>query len=317
MPRVSVIVPNYNHARFLDERIGSVLAQTYRDFELILLDDLSTDESHAVLEEYRDRPEVSRIVFNEKNSGSSFKQWEKGIQLAKGELIWIAESDDAASPELLETLVSAFDANPSCTLSFCSAMLTDSKGKPTGVHPFHKALGHDLDLGGQEFVRRLMLERNTVVNASGALFRKDAYLNLPAYIKDSFKQFKGVGDWLFWIGIAMQGDVVYKDKTLNFFRQHGSNTTSVLSRSGTGIIEEAAMFDILKDNGVISYFQMLNLRAANTAIFKYRIKDLAPETKAKCLKAWRADNPLIAAWAWYKHLVHPAYSLQSSPSSSK
>ena len=54
MPRVSVIVPNYNHARFLDERIGSVLAQTYRDFELILLDDLSTDESRAVLEKYRE-----------------------------------------------------------------------------------------------------------------------------------------------------------------------------------------------------------------------------------------------------------------------
>ncbi|MBO4427918.1 MAG: glycosyltransferase [Bacteroidales bacterium] len=316
MPRVSVIVPNYNHARFLDERIGSVLAQTYRDFELILLDDLSTDESRAVLEKYRDRPEVSQIVFNEKNSGSSFKQWEKGIQLAGGELIWIAESDDAASPELLETLVSAFDAKPSSTLAFCAAMLTASDGKPTGIHPFHKALGHDLSLGGQEFVRRLMLERNTVVNASGALFRKDAYLNLPAYIKDSFKQFKGVGDWLFWIGIAMQGDVVYKDKALNFFRQHGSNTTSTLRLSGTGIIEEAEMFWLLKKHGVVSGMQMLNIRAANAAIVKYK-ENFAPETKAKCLKAWRADNPLIAAWAWYKHLVHPAYSLQSEPSSSK
>ena len=316
MPRVSVIVPNYNHARFLDERIGSVLAQTFKDFELILLDDLSSDNSREVLEKYRNRPEVSQIVFNEKNSGSSFKQWEKGIQLAKGELIWIAESDDAAGPELLETLVKAFDEDSGCALAFCAAMLTDSEGKPTGIHPFHKSLGHDLSLDGQEFVRKLMFEHNTVVNASGALFSKDAYAHLPSFIKESFKQFRGVGDWLFWIGIAMQGSVVFKDKPLNFFRQHGSNTTSTLRRSGTGIIEEAEMFWLLKKHGLISPMQMLNIRAANAAIVKYK-ENFAPETKAKCLKAWRADNPLVCAWAWYKHLVHPAYSLQSEPSSSK
>lgn len=65
MPTVSVIVPNFCHAPYLEERIESILAQTYRDFELILLDDCSTDDSREVLERYRQHPNVSRIVYNE------------------------------------------------------------------------------------------------------------------------------------------------------------------------------------------------------------------------------------------------------------
>lgn len=68
---VSVIVPNYNHAPFLRERIDSILAQSYTDFELILLDDCSTDNSRDILNSYRDNPHVSHIIFNEKNSGST------------------------------------------------------------------------------------------------------------------------------------------------------------------------------------------------------------------------------------------------------
>ena len=67
-PRVSVILPNYNHARFLKERIDSILNQTFQDFELILLDDCSSDNSVEVLEEYRNNPHVSHIELNEQNA---------------------------------------------------------------------------------------------------------------------------------------------------------------------------------------------------------------------------------------------------------
>ena len=95
-PLVSVIIPNYNHAVYLDERIKSVLNQTYQNFELIILDDCSPDNgaSMAIIEKYRNNPHISHIVYNDVNSGSTFKQWHKGLELAKGDLIWIAESDD-------------------------------------------------------------------------------------------------------------------------------------------------------------------------------------------------------------------------------
>ena len=93
-PLVSVIVPNYNYARYMDERMQSILNQTYQNFEIIILDDCSTDNSRKVIEKYRGNPHVVAIVYNKENSGSTFKQWNKGFSIAKGELIWIAEADD-------------------------------------------------------------------------------------------------------------------------------------------------------------------------------------------------------------------------------
>ena len=97
-PFVSVIIPNYCHAKYLDQRIQSVLNQTYQNFEVIILDDCSPDggASKAVIEKYRNNSHVSHIVYNENNSGSPFKQWKKGADMAQGELLWIAESDDYA-----------------------------------------------------------------------------------------------------------------------------------------------------------------------------------------------------------------------------
>src|SRR5690242_21921320 len=89
-PTVSVIIPNYNHARYLPRRIESVLRQSYQDFELILMDDASTDDSREVLSLYLSDPRV-RVQFNEVNSGSPFKQWNKGVKLARGKYVWIAE----------------------------------------------------------------------------------------------------------------------------------------------------------------------------------------------------------------------------------
>ena len=104
-PAVSVIVPNYNHAPFLRRRLDSIFNQTYQDFEVIILDDCSSDNSKEIIEQYRNRPQITHIVYNEVNSGSPFKQWAKGFDLAKGEYIWIAESDDWAELNFLEETV--------------------------------------------------------------------------------------------------------------------------------------------------------------------------------------------------------------------
>ncbi|HWI86885.1 MAG TPA: glycosyltransferase family A protein, partial [Sphingomonas sp.] len=97
MPRVSVIVPNYNHARFLSKRLDSILAQTFADYELLILDDKSTDDSLAVIEPYLDGVRV-RLECNSVNSGGPYRQWNKGLALTSGDYVWIAESDDYADP---------------------------------------------------------------------------------------------------------------------------------------------------------------------------------------------------------------------------
>ncbi len=121
IPTVSVIVPNYNHARYLRRRIDSILAQTHSDFELILLDDCSTDDSREILELYAKNPKV-RIEYNAKNSGSAFKQWNKGAQMARGRYVWIAESDDYADPRLLARMVAILEEQPEVTFAYCRSL---------------------------------------------------------------------------------------------------------------------------------------------------------------------------------------------------
>ncbi len=112
MAEVSVILPNYNHGKYLDERIGSIINQTFQDFELIILDDHSTDNSKSIIEKYRSHPKISHIEYNAINSGSPFRQWNKGIEVSRGSLIWIAESDDSCKLNFLEETVQKMDIIP-------------------------------------------------------------------------------------------------------------------------------------------------------------------------------------------------------------
>src|SRR6267143_6225550 len=170
-PRVSVVVPNYNHAPFLRQRLDSIVGQTFQDFELILLDDCSTDESRSIISECAKDPRV-RIEFNDVNSGSSFKQWKKGIELARGEYIWVAESDDYADERLLEKLVRVLDEEPEVTFAYCRSFRVTRDGRPNGFADWYLA---DLDpqrwtadfrADGLEACKQTFVHANSVPNAS-------------------------------------------------------------------------------------------------------------------------------------------------------
>src|SRR5712692_7414539 len=169
MPTVSVIIPSYNHARFLRQRIESVLRQTYQDFEVILLDDCSTDDSRSILSEYAGDPRV-RMEFNEVNSGSTFKQWNKGVRLARGEYVWIAESDDYADERLVERLVRVLDADPEVTLAYCRSWNIGSNDQHLGPDSYLNRLDanhwtSDFVVDGLEECRRVFIHENPVPNA--------------------------------------------------------------------------------------------------------------------------------------------------------
>ena len=172
---VSVIIPNYCHAPYLRQRIDSVLAQSYPDFEVVLLDDCSTDGSREVIERYRNHPRIKQIVYNDRNGGSAFAQWRKGFALTQGEYIWIAESDDYADPAFLERCVAELDADPACVLAHTLSRTVDSEGRPYGKVRHAGRPVRRMD--GRRFVLRHLLRRNELYNASMAVFRRSA---LPA-----------------------------------------------------------------------------------------------------------------------------------------
>ena len=220
MPKVSVIIPNYNYARFLRQRIDSVLQQTFQDFEVILLDDCSTDDSQAILREYAADPRV-RVEFNEKNSGSTFKQWNKGVHLARGKYVWIAESDDYADERFLERLVSRLDADPEITFAYCRSWRV-CEGQPNtfaddyldfiDAHHWKE----DFIVNGREECWKSFAHINPVPNASAVVFRKA----INERVGGADENLRLCGDWKLWTAMALRGKIAYIAEPLNYFRFH-------------------------------------------------------------------------------------------------
>lgn len=218
---ISVIVPNYSHAKFLKERVDSILNQTFQDFELIILDDCSTDNSKDIIESYRSKSNVS-IYFNKKNSGSPFKQWKKGIELAKGKYIWIAESDDFAESTFLETMLQILEKGHG--LGYCRSKDVDQNGIEKSTFYWADGLDserwkNDFENDGIDEVKKYLVYRNTIPNASACVFEKKF-----APLNSGFEKMRYCGDWLFWIKLLENTTLGYISEELSSFRHHEGST---------------------------------------------------------------------------------------------
>ena len=295
---VSVIIPNYNHAKYLDERIQSVLNQTYQDFEIIILDDKSNDDSLRVINRYKEHPKVSHIIVNEENSGSPFRQWQKGIELAKGNLVWIAESDDSCMSNMLETLVNAFNEDEDCVLAFCRSMMIDEKGRK--IRPAINGNGNE-KLKGREFLNKYMSIGCETQNVSSALFRKDAVLKMPPF----YAEYKGAGDRMFFSQIAEYGNVAIIDEKLNFFRQHGNNSTNKNFVEGINQREDMRILNYICDNGYANKKETLKRCKYYIVDYIYRYPIKCWALKKELILLWDGSLMHYRKWQLYTSLVIP------------
>lgn len=238
MHKVSVIVPNYNYLRYLPERINSILRQTFSDYELILLDDCSTDGSGEYLQRLaRSCPNVTHCVLNDKNTGSPFFQWDKGVSLASGDYVWIAESDDWCTNDFLATAVAALDVCPTAAYALLGAVWVDENDVPMSKsYDTWSSDNQTLLIKGRDYLRHFLLWENSAYNASGIVFRRSAYEK----ISKDFVSMRYMGDWRCWSEMALQGDVLEIHRKLNRFRQHNKRVT-VKSEHTIRHTEEMAM----------------------------------------------------------------------------
>ena len=220
-PLVSVIIPNYNHAQFLDIRIQSVLDQTYPNFEVIILDDKSTDDSLKIIDKYKENPHVSRILVNTENSGSPFIQWDTRLHLPKGHYIWIAESDDYCEKSFLIKLVDLCVRN-GLAYAFCRSKTIGMNNEEIPNH-WQQGLKESFVMRGSDFIEKYMVYSCVVLNASSAIFSKEMALE----ISTEYQTYRGAGDWLFWTGIASQGNVGVLARPLNYYRVHDKKLNSI------------------------------------------------------------------------------------------
>lgn len=290
-PSVSVIVPNYNHEPFLVQRLESILSQKFRDFELILLDDGSTDRSIEILETYSRYP-GARLLRNETNSGSPFPQWMRGLAESKCDLVWIAESDDFADEDFLDRLLPLF-SDPEVVLAYSASRAVDVNNVVLGSYKDSdylkqwgdKRWNHCFTVdGNEEVVRHGLGIVNTILTASAVVFRKPC---LDQKVTNSLSGMKFMGDWLFFLELARNGKIAYIPDELNSHRRHERSAigTVLQARDSTA---QMRFFEELETvyRFVIENFQLDEqfLRDWTKGVQTLAVSVLGPETSLEELE---------------------------------
>ncbi len=233
LKRVSVVVPNYDYAHYLPERLTSIFNQSYPIFEVIVLDDNSSDDSVAVVRSVAQAcGRRVRTIVSPQNSGSVFRQWSKAADIARGDLIWIAEADDVSDTGLVAALAHGF-IDPEVTLAFSDSRAIDSDGRV--LWPDHKeyyasfgvdTLASSLTETGPVFAARFLNERNVLLNASAVVWRREV---LRSVIEDNLGElltYRVAGDWFLYACVCERGGkVFYESEPLNSHRRHDKSVT--------------------------------------------------------------------------------------------
>src|SRR6185437_6795665 len=218
-PKVSFVVPCYKLAHLLRECVNSILSQTYKDFEVLIMDDCSPDTTAEVAASFND----SRVqhVRNQANLGH-IANYNKGIGLSRGKYVWLISADDCLRrPYLLEKYVNVMEAHPEVGFAFCPAVkLRD--GKEVGTCDYSVISNHDSIFPGPELLRKLVHE-NIIVAASG-LVRRQCYDKAGMFPLDM----PWGGDWYLWCSFALISDAAYFAEPMVCYREHQLSMTNLL-----------------------------------------------------------------------------------------
>lgn len=229
---VSLVVASYNHDRFLASRINGLLAQTYKNIEIIVIDDSSSDNSVEILRRYSSHSNF-QLTEHKKNSG-----WvsvsNEGFAKSTGEYILFANCDDDCRPTLIQRLVEAMERYPSIGVSFCRSEMIDEAGIIMGndydvrEKAFRKKCSNDVFIEGTRMHQYLM-HSCVIPNLSGALIRASAFKNAGGF---SFN-FQACSDWDLFFKISKKSDFYYISEPLNLFRQHKKTIRSTIKSKVT------------------------------------------------------------------------------------
>jgi glycosyltransferase involved in cell wall biosynthesis len=233
-PSVSIIVPNYNHAQYLPQRLESIFNQTYQDFEVILLDDFSSDNSLDILQKYVHRGDV-QIIRNDQNSGSPFRQWLRGLDVAKADIWWIAESDDISDPSFLETLLPAFD-HPRVKLAYVNSHVIDETDRIVGDYlrsDYLTALStsrwnSSYRIPAEQEINDALGIKDTILNVSAVLFKR---YKMDPGVRKTLNEMRSSGDWYFIVQAIKGGEIYYDARKLNYHRRHSESVIGKLIKS--------------------------------------------------------------------------------------
>jgi glycosyltransferase involved in cell wall biosynthesis len=256
MPKVSVLMPTYNAASFLNESIPSVLTQTYTDFELIIVDNCSTDNSPEVIAKYLSDKRVKYHV-NERNIGP-VRNFNKCLALAEGDFIKFLCADDKFTPQLLEKFVSVMEEYPNVLLVGCAIHefgLVSKTLKP----PFYGVVN------GKKMIHEILNNYNYLGHPTNVMIRKEG---LDA---GNFKtEYIWLADWEFWLRILSRGDCFIIPEELAYTRMHQEQVTQSMIKSFSNYFETYNLVKAIKKGNELNLdFSEFNIEK----VIKKRAKD--------------------------------------------
>jgi glycosyltransferase involved in cell wall biosynthesis/2-polyprenyl-3-methyl-5-hydroxy-6-metoxy-1,4-benzoquinol methylase len=316
--KVSVVVPNYNYAHFMQKRLHTITKQDYPIYEIIFLDDFSSDNSVEIAKNLLHSNLIpSTIAVNNENSGSVSRQWTKGIEMAKGDYIWIAEADDLSESRFLTEVMKGFSDNE-VVLSYTQSKQMDQKENLLASDYLAYTKDIDSEKWKSDYTREGLLEirdtlviKNTIPNVSAVVFKK---FNTSEII-DEMVQYKVAGDWRFYVWILQKGKISYCARSMNLHRRHTGGVT---------ISENAQLhFDEITrmQEFVMSRFNVDSTVKAKALDYREKVKEylLGKQPafqrlkKEEEIKEVKLPSLKISDEEWLKLLVDPKDGLPALP----
>lgn len=305
-PLVSVVMACYNSERYLRPAIDSVLGQTYRNLELVVVDDCSSDGTVSIVRDYATRDERVRLIQRTERGGRPAVTKNTALQHLNGKYVCFLDHDDYYGPDKIATQVALLEAHPDCVAAFHDVDLVNADGGlierylggfPADARNYLSALAPDVYLCRPDFFVFQSIHYAAIHTISVMIARE----RISAGCLRFDTRFKVCDDTDLWVRLGLEGQMIYVHRSLAFYRQHATNITVDKSKS----LEDAILcitenVHRMKGRMAADDYKVLKTRLADylsDAGWMYRNKSLSLKSFAAYLAAWR--------WSLApKHLVH-------------
>jgi alpha-1,3-rhamnosyltransferase len=282
-PLVSVLLPSYNHVKFVEQAVLSILNQSYPNIELLVIDDGSTDGSHEILENLSKK---HGFFYQHQENMGVIKTLERLSSLAKGKYISFFSSDDLSEPEKIEKLVSYLEKNPDFSMVYSKIRIIDANNNLVKLvqEPYKEGM-----------IFKDLLMGNFFINGLGAIIKTEAYRNFSRF--DCY-----IDDYQLWLSVAKKHKIGFVDDFLASYRIHDNHLASDLIKMQQAELRIISRYE--NEEVFPAALNEWNLRWLNLFAQRnkaYALKFLYPVIK--CKKNWFKPQTLKALFK----LIMPSF----------
>lgn len=253
-PKISVCIPNYNYGRYITEAIESVLCQTFEDFELVIVDNCSNDNSIDIIKKFSTSDSRLKCFFNKQNVGMA-NNWNLCLNYARGEYIKILCADDLLMPSYLENTIDAFMNHPSAVMVSCARSITNEYLERIMVLSYSD---RNMVEKGADVIKRCIQGGNLIGEPTATIFKKSAAS------RGFDPNYKHLIDFEMWLHLLETGDYVFIPDELCLFRQHDNQGTKYNFRSLEFVDDEINIYNKYKDR--LSFFEKQRVKSKLTML---------------------------------------------------